>query len=99
MTLALHVGPAPAFSWAMSSWKGFLQGVGAGLGVAVVAFWVSGALRRRRTLKQSREGIVLIDGVGEADPVALSARPPAEAASDEPLASEMPDFVFASQRW
>ncbi len=83
----------------MSSWKGFFQGVGAGLAVAAVAFWVSGAVRRRRALKQGREGIILVDGAGEADPIALSVRPPDEVASREPVASEIPDFAPVSQRW
>ena len=83
----------------MSSWSRFFQGVGAGLAVAGVAFWVTGVVRKRAAMRQERDGIVRVDGARAADPVALSVRPPEEVASSEPLASEIPDFAPVSQRW
>ncbi len=85
----------------MNTWKGFFQGVGVGLVLTGVAFWVSGAVRRRtaEAKRLSRKGMVLIDGARDADPIALSVRPPEEVSSKEPVASEIPDFAPVSQRW
>lgn len=83
----------------MNTWKGFFQGMGAGLAVAGVAFLVSGALRRRMSAKSDREGIIRIDGARDRDPLYLSVRPPEEVSSSETLASEIPDFAPVSQRW
>ena len=85
----------------MNTWKGFFQGVGVGLALTGVAFWVSGALRRRsaETKRLSLDGRVLIDGARDRDPLYLSVRPPEEVSSREPVASEIPDFEPVSQRW